>query len=170
VTGEHYNGSTCSTINLLLANSGYSKACEGCGVHPSDHGSDHKAIRAQFVVDMTEYEEKQRKRMYDKADWKRICEEVSTRITDDLHLHTVSTKDGLEVAVDRLETLVTVVLGEQVARARPSPYAKRWWTDKLTTLRHSLSAARNRHRRPTHTLKPAVQATAYLCWRWELKK
>jgi hypothetical protein len=96
---------------------------------------------------MTEYEEKQRKRMYNKADWKRICEEVSTRITDDLRLHTVSTQDGLDVAVDRLETLVTVVLGEQVARARPSPYSKRWWTDKLTTLRHSLSAARNWHRR-----------------------
>lgn len=85
-----------------------------------------------------------KKRMYDKADWKKIREEVSTRITDDFNLHTLSTKDGLEMAVDRLEALVNGVLEEHVARARPSPYAKRWWTDKLTTLRHSLSAARNR--------------------------
>jgi len=30
-----------------------------------------------------------------------------------------------------------------VPRARPSPYAKRWWTKDLTTLRQSLTTARN---------------------------
>ena len=45
--------------------------------------------------------------------------------------------------MDRSEAAVNGVLEEHVARARPPPYAKRWWTDKLTTLRHSLSAARN---------------------------
>ena len=73
--------------------------------------------------------------MYDKADWKKIREEVSTRIADDSGLHALSSKDELEVSVDRLETLVNGVLEEHVARARPSPYAKRWWTDELKTLR-----------------------------------
>jgi len=144
VTWEHYNGSTCSTIDLMLATGGLSESCGYCGVHPIDHGSDHKAIHAHFVVDTTEYEEKRRKRMYDKADWKKIREEVSTRITNDLSSHTLSTKDALEVAVERVEAAVNEVLDEHVARARPSPHAKRWWTDKLTTLRRSLSAARNR--------------------------
>jgi hypothetical protein len=76
VTREHYNGSTCSTIDLLLASSDLGEVCEHCGVHPTDRGSDHRAIRAHFVVDTTEYEEKQRKRMYDKADWKKIRAEV----------------------------------------------------------------------------------------------
>ena len=52
--------------------------------------------------------------------------------------------DELEVAVERLEAAVNGVLEEHVARARPSLYAKRWWTDELKTLRRSLSAARNR--------------------------
>lgn len=39
--------------------------------------------------------------------------------------------------------MVDGVLSRHVARATPSPYAKRWWTDKLATLRNSLSAARN---------------------------
>lgn len=144
VTWEHYNGSTCSTIDLLLATEGLSGACEYCGVHPIDHGSDHKAIRAHFGVDTTEYEEKRRKRMYDKADWKKIREEVSTKVADDSSLHAPSSKDELEVAVIRLEAAVNGVLEEHVARVRPSPYAKRWWTDELKTLRLSLSAARNR--------------------------
>ena len=144
VTWEHYNGSTCSTIDLLLATGGLSEACEYCGVHPMDHGSDHRAIRAHFVVDTTEYQVKRRKRMFDRADWKKIREEVSKRIADDSSLHALSSKDELEVAVDRLEVAVNGVLEEHVTRARPSPYTKRWWTDELKTLRLSLSAARNR--------------------------
>jgi len=68
VTWKHYNGSTCSTIDLLLANSGLSEVCEHCGVHSIDHGSDHIANRAHFVLDTTEYEEKRSKQIYDKAD------------------------------------------------------------------------------------------------------
>jgi hypothetical protein len=82
--------------------------------------------------------------MYDKADWKKIREEISTRIADGSSLHALSSKDELEATVDRLEAAVNGVLEEHVARARPSPYAKRWWTDELKTLRRSLSAARNR--------------------------
>lgn len=82
--------------------------------------------------------------MYDKADWEKIREEVSTKIADDSGLSTLSSKVELEVAVDGLEAAVNEVLEEHVERARPSPYAKRWWTDELKSLRLSLSAARNR--------------------------
>jgi hypothetical protein len=144
VTWEHYNGSTYSTIDLLLASGGLSETCEYCVVHPTDHGSDHKAIRAHFGMDTTEYEKNRRKRMYDKADWKKIRDEISTGIADDSSLYALSSKDELEVAVESLEATVNGVLEEHVARARPSPYAKRWWTDELRTLRSSLSAARDR--------------------------
>jgi hypothetical protein len=144
VTWEHYNGTICSTIDLLLATGDLSELCEYCGVHPTDHGSDHRAIQAHFVLDTTEHEEKRRKRMYDKADWKKIREEVSTRVADDPSLHALSSKAELEVAVERLEVVVNGVLEEHVARAQPSPYAKRRWTNELKSLRLSLSAARNR--------------------------
>jgi hypothetical protein len=121
-----------------------SGAFEYCGVHPTDHGSDHKAIRARFLLDTTEHEEKRRKRIYDKANWKKIREEVSTRIADDSGLRAMSSKAELEATIDGLQAAVNGVLEEHVARARPSPYAKRWWTDELKTLRRSLSAAQNR--------------------------
>jgi hypothetical protein len=110
VTWEHYNGSTCATIDLLLATGGLSEACEYCGVHPINHGSDHKCIRAHIMLDTIECEEKRRKRMYEEADWKKVREEVSTRITDDPSLNALSTKDDLEMVVDRLEAVVNGVL------------------------------------------------------------
>jgi hypothetical protein len=125
VTWEHYNGSTCSTIDILLTTGGLSEACEYCSIHQNDHGSDHETIRAHFVVDTTEYQEKRRKRLYDKADWKTIREEVSKRIADDASLIALLTEDDLEMAAGKLEASVNEVLEEYVARARPSPYAKR---------------------------------------------
>jgi hypothetical protein len=102
LTWKHYNGSACSTIGLLLAASGLSEACECCGIHPIDHGSDRKVIRAHFVMDTTEYHENRRKRTYDKADWKKIREEVSTRIAHDASLHALFSKDDLEMVADRM--------------------------------------------------------------------
>lgn len=122
VTWEHYNGSTCSTIDLLLATGDLSDSCEYCGVHPTDHGSGHRAIRAHFVLDTTEHEEKRGKRMYDKADWKKIREEVSTRIADDSSLQALSSKDELEAAVESLEAAVNGVLKEHVARRTESAH------------------------------------------------
>jgi hypothetical protein len=110
MTWEHYNGSSCLTIDFLLASSGLSEAYEYCGVYPTDYRSDHKAIQAHFVVNKTQYEEKRRKRMYDEADWKRIREEVSTRIADDSNLQALSSQDELEVATDSLEAIVNRVL------------------------------------------------------------
>lgn len=117
VIWEHYNGSTCSTIDILLASGNLCEVCEYCGIHQNDHGSDHKAIRAHFAMDTTERQEKRRKRMYEKADWKKIREEVSARFADDARFHAISAKDGLEVAVDSLEALVNEILEEHVARA-----------------------------------------------------
>jgi hypothetical protein len=66
-----------------------------------------------------------RKRMYGEANGEKIRKEVSTRIADDSSLQGLSFEDELDVAVNRLEASVNGVLEEHVARARPSPYAKR---------------------------------------------
>lgn len=108
-----------------------------------DHESNHKAIRVHYVADTTECEEKRRKHMYDKADWKRIHIEVSTMIADDSRIYALSSKDEPELAVGRLKVAINGVSEEHVAQARPSLYAKRWRTDELKMLRSSLNATRN---------------------------
>jgi hypothetical protein len=101
VTWEHYTGSTCSTVDILLASSGLDEACEYCGIHQKDHGSDHRAIRAHSTVDTTEHQEKRRKRMYEKADWEKVREEVTARIADDSSLHALSSKDDFAAQCKR---------------------------------------------------------------------
>ena len=64
-------------------------------------------------MDTTEYEDKRRERMYDKADWKKIREEGSTRIADDSSLHALSSKGELEVTVDSLEAAVNGISGKR---------------------------------------------------------
>lgn len=162
ITWEHYNGSACSTVDILLATRGLSETCEYCGIHRHDHGSDHKAIRACFVVDTTEHKEKRRKRMYDKADWNKIREEVSAKLAPDFCQARLSTKVELDATADRLEQAVNAVLEGHVSRARPSPYAKRWWTGKLSTLRDSLSAARNHLTSVRRRGEDVVEAAAYV--------
>jgi len=56
---------------------------------------------------------------------------------------TINTRDELDTAADRFQHTVNAILERHVGRARPSPYARKWWTEKLTTLRDSLSAVRN---------------------------
>lgn len=69
MTWEHYNGSSSSTVDILLATRGLSEACEYCGIHRNDHCSDHKDNRSHFVVDTIDQKEKRREGMYDEANW-----------------------------------------------------------------------------------------------------
>ena len=39
---------------------------------------------------------------------------------------------------------VLTTIDQHTQRAKPSPYAKRWWTPTLTTLRQTMAALRNR--------------------------
>ncbi len=47
---------------------------------------------------------------------------------------------------DYIMELVLPAVEENVPLARPSPYAKRWWTEELTTLRKDYTYWRNRAR------------------------
>lgn len=71
VTWEKYTGSTCLTVDVLLATSGMSEACGYCGVYPHDHGSDHKTNQAHFAIETTQGQEQRRKRMCDKQTGRR---------------------------------------------------------------------------------------------------
>jgi hypothetical protein len=61
----------------------------------------------------------------------------------EFHPVVINTSGDLDVAADRFQTVVNNVLERHVPRARPFRFAKKWWTEKLTALWDSLSAARN---------------------------
>jgi hypothetical protein len=143
ITWESYNGTLCSTVDVVLASKALGDAATFCGIHQNDHGSDHKAIRVHFELDLSARPPRRRKRMYDKADWEEIRRLVRERMLAEYHPVVIHTPQDLDVAADKFQQVVNDVLEQQVTRVRPSPFAKRWWSGKLTVLRDSLSAARN---------------------------
>ena len=50
---------------------------------------------------------------------------------------------GTQEGCDRLLNTVSEVVQQMVPKARPSPYAKRWWSKELTALKKKQSSLRN---------------------------
>ncbi|KJZ68272.1 hypothetical protein HIM_12337 [Hirsutella minnesotensis 3608] len=128
-----------STIDLVLTTSELADEVAICAIHPTDHGPDHRAIQTTFDITMPERSARPRL-LFKNAPWNLI----RVRVQDNLRL--------LPWAVDvqtQTDQLMRVVLGafhELTPRARPSPYAKRWWTKDLTQLRRTHTFWRNQAR------------------------
>jgi hypothetical protein len=143
ITWEHQTARMNSTPDTVFASYGLANAVVRCDIHAVDHGSDHKAIVLETSTQLDNYEERERKRLYYDADWEAI------RVTFKQHLAarytwtSLDTKHQLDQAAEELVALVNNTLKEMVPRAKPSPYAKRWWTKELSQLRHELTVLRN---------------------------
>jgi hypothetical protein len=82
--------------------------------------------------------------MYKNADWERIGQGVSQAIQEPPTIEQLQTTRGLERESDRFMRAILTTIDQHTQRAKPSPYAKRWWTPTLTTLRQTMTALRNR--------------------------
>lgn len=56
----------------------------------------------------------------------------------------IESERELDREADIFVRVVQQIVEARTPRAKPLPYAKRWWSNKLTTLRQSVSALRNR--------------------------
>ncbi|OBS15371.1 hypothetical protein FPOA_13812 [Fusarium poae] len=121
-------GGRTSTIDLVLASTELAGEMTSCGIHPTEHGSDHRAIRTEF--DTTPPERTPSERMlFKNAPWLEIKERVRTK------LEALPCGGTVQAQTDRLMSVVLDAINDLVPRAKPSPYAKRWWTTDLTRLR-----------------------------------
>ncbi|KAG9634226.1 hypothetical protein KCU64_g15498, partial [Aureobasidium melanogenum] len=109
-----------------------------------DHGSDHAAI--DIVIDLTplRYPQREGKRLYKTADWEKIGEEISNAMQEAPAIERLQTVTDLDEESDRFMRAILTTIDQHVQRAKPSPYAKRWWTPSLTTLRQTMISLRNR--------------------------
>ncbi|KYK58873.1 reverse transcriptase [Drechmeria coniospora] len=106
-----------STIDLMLTTPELADEKVACDIHPTEHGSDHRAIQTTFGVEMPDRNVTQRL-LFKNAPWILI----GARVED---------KSGRS-------------LGRSIAQ--PPPYAKRWWTKDLTRLRRTYTYWRNQAR------------------------
>ncbi|XP_044718733.1 Endonuclease/exonuclease/phosphatase [Hirsutella rhossiliensis] len=128
-----------STIDLVLASAELADELTSCVIHPTEHGSDHRAIQTTFDIRVPERTFPQRL-MLKNAPWIAIA----TRVEDELR--PLPWTVGVQTQADQLMRVVTKALRDLTPRAQPLPYAKRWWTKDLTRLRRTYTYWRNQAR------------------------
>lgn len=139
-TYESYNGVNSSTIDLSLASQHLTNLLIKCEILPMEHGSDHWAIEILFEISFEEDLAPVGGLLYEKANWARIQESFRASMP---HHRICRTKNDLEEYNTDLMHNITICL-EEIPKAKPSPYAKRWWTPLLTELRKDMSTWLNR--------------------------
>ncbi|OBS17158.1 hypothetical protein FPOA_12311 [Fusarium poae] len=125
-----------STIDLTLASAELADEMVHCGIYPTEHGSDHRAIQAEFDLAMPERTAEPRL-LFKNAPWNAIRERVKKKLSP------LPWDGDVQTQTDRLMDMVLDAIHDLVLRAKPSPYAKRWWTTDLTKLRRTYTFWRN---------------------------
>lgn len=128
-----------STIDLMLATSELADEMVTCAVHPTEHGSDHRAIETTFDVTTPERPTVPRL-MLKNAPWTMIA----ARVED--NLRPLPWMVDVQTQTDQLMKVVLEAIYELTPRGQPQPYAKRWWTKDLTRLRRVYTFWRNQAR------------------------
>jgi hypothetical protein len=116
-----------STIDLIFASQELAATLLKCGVYGIEHGSDHRAIKTTF--DITPPERVVAHRLLLKnAPWNTIRQRIATV------LQNTPLALGIQAQTDQLMTIVLDTIHILTPKAKPSPYAKEWWTTDLTNL------------------------------------
>ena len=124
-----------------------------CQVYDIEHGSDHRAIASQFDIEAPQPVQPTRY-LWKSAPWGRIRD----RITAELR----PPQGSIQSQTDHLIQVVESVVLSLTPKAKPSPYAKRWWTSALTELRQAYTYWRNKARsfRRAQNFQPEIERQA----------
>jgi ribonuclease HI/exonuclease III len=125
-----------TTIDLVLASEELMASTVKCAIHGTEHGSDHRAIDTVFDISVP-VPRQQERLLLKNAPWK----EINARITK--ALGTIRPGETVQQKTDTLMAVVLEAVHALTPKARPSPYAKRWWTTDLTQLRRIYTYWRN---------------------------
>ena len=128
-----------STIDLIFASYELSTRLVKCGIHEVEHGSDHRAIETTFDIAPPEQIVEQRL-LYKNAPWRAIQERIAKG------LENTPIGAGTQQQANQLMAVVVEAVQALTPKARPSPYAKRWWTTDLTSLQRKYTYWRNQAR------------------------
>jgi ribonuclease HI/exonuclease III len=146
-----------TTIDLVLASRELADTVTRCAIYATEHGSDHRTIETMFDSSVSAPPQQQQERLLLKnAPWKAIRDRISRT------LGATPPTGTTQQRTDRLMAAVLEAVHALTPRARPSPCAKRWWTQDLTQLRRVYTHWRNRARaaRRAGAARPDLEETA----------
>jgi len=131
-----------TTIDLSLASQLLVEDLRWCRVWPTQYGSDHESIETAFELEVPQDDVRPR-RLFRNTNW----EKASKQLALDLSSHPLPELSGhpddIDAFAEELTHRVQVATLSNTPESRPTPFAKRWWSLELTSLRRSYTAARN---------------------------
>jgi hypothetical protein len=127
-----------STVDLTMVDERLFQDRDTCQLFENEYGSDHRAIHT--VIGMGEVMEDPTASRYllQKADRKAI----RSRIKQHLASNPFPTED-LEAMQGYIQGVTQTAIDHHCPKAKPSKYAKRWWSNDLTSLRKEYTGTRN---------------------------
>jgi hypothetical protein len=143
ITYEHQGGERRSTVDVVWVGGEEEGSVRRCAVRKGDHGSDHRPIEVILTWERNENTYDRPRLDWKRADWKGIEREVEEEVVRTQTHPPPSSPEQLDERVERFQEHIAGVIRSKVPEARPSPYAKRWWTPELTTLRKTMTTARS---------------------------
>ena len=138
-TKTWHGGGYDTTIDLVLASAELADSVVKCAVYGAKHGSDYRTIETVFDT-LVPVPKQQDRLLLKNAPWKKINTRIATE------LGPTPSSGTVQEQTDRLMSVVLEAVNALTPKARPSPYAKRWWTTDLTQLRRIYTYWRNRTR------------------------
>ena len=115
-----------STIDLTLTNE--QQRLIQCKLHYDAFGSDYRATVSEWNMQVEQRLEIPPKKAYDRANWPSMGVRIQAKLQ---YGGQIESRQQLDEAVAELTTLVQKEIDKCVLAARPSPYAKRWFTPEL---------------------------------------
>jgi hypothetical protein len=128
-----------TTIDLVLASKELADTVLRCAVHETEHGSDHRTIETVFDSSVP-VPQQQERFLLKNAPWNAINDRIART------LGATPPEGTTQQRADKLMAAVLEAVHTLTPRARPLPYAKRWWTQDLTQLRRIYTYWRNHAR------------------------
>ncbi|KAJ5240343.1 reverse transcriptase [Penicillium citrinum] len=112
-----------------------------CQLYHENYGSDHRATYSEWNLQAQSRPSLKARKLYDRADWARIGEEVTRQMSP---WKEIKTRPTLDRVVESLTAAMAQAVGRFTPDTRPTPYSKRWFTPDLKVQQVEVNQLRRR--------------------------
>jgi len=112
-----------------------------CQLYHENYGSDHRATYSEWNLQAQSRPSLKARKLYDRADWARIGEEVTRQMSP---WKEIKTRPTLDRVVESLTAATAQAVDRFTPNTRPTPYSKRWFTPDLKVQQTEVNQLRRR--------------------------
>jgi hypothetical protein len=134
------DGIAATTIDLVFASERLNDEKHQCKLWDAEYGSDHRVVHTAFELEY-EVAKVEGRIMLKHTDW----DKFRAMVSEEIAAHRPQSTD-VDIIAEWIGDLVSRGVAEFTPKARPSQYAKRWWTTELGELRKEYTRLRNQAR------------------------